>query len=159
MIILKILLIGTLGFIFYQDLKEREVYWFLFPLFGGIGATLFYNNTSPELFYISVAMNFIFISLLLLIVLLYSKLKLKSNFSEVFGLGDALLFIGLTFSFSTISFLIIFVFSLLFTLLLHLSLKQYSKIQTVPLAGYISLFFAFAYISHWSGIASSLYIL
>ena len=159
MVILKILLISTLGFIFYQDIKERAVYWFLFPVFGLCGAVLFYNNTLPELFYVSILMNSIFISLLLLVVFLYSKLKLKSNFFDAIGLGDVLLFLGLVFSFSTVSFLIIFVFSLLFALLLHVFIKQYSKLKSVPLAGYISLFFALAYLSHWSGVTSSLYAL
>lgn len=157
MVIIKIILIGILGSIFYQDFKERHVYWFLFPLFGFCSAFLFYNSTLPELFYIAVGMNFIFISILLLIVFLYTKLKLKSSFNEAFGLGDVLLFIGLIFSFSTISFLVIFVFSLLFALVLHLIIKQYSKLQSVPLAGYISIFFGLVYISHWIGITSSLY--
>jgi hypothetical protein len=69
------------------------------------------------------------------------------------------LFIGLIFSFSTISFLTIFVFSLLFTLVTHLIIKQYSKLQSVPLAGYISLFFGLTYLSYWSGITTSLYSL
>jgi hypothetical protein len=86
-------------------------------------------------------------------------LKLKTKVSDVFGLGDVLLFIGLIFSFSTISFLIIFVFSLLFALSVHLMVKQYSKFPSVPLAGYISLFFGMVYLSHWVGISSSLYAL
>ncbi len=159
MLIIKIILICSLGWIFYQDLKAREVYWFLFPVFGICSAILFYNETLPELFYVSVGMNFIFISLLLLVVFLYAKLKLKSSFGSAFGLGDVLLFMGLVFSFSTISFLVVFVFSLLFALILHLVLKQGSKLQSVPLAGYISLFFGIAYLSHWSGLISSLYIL
>lgn len=159
MLILKIILIGILGLIFYQDLKERQVYWFLFPLFGICSAILFYKSTLPELFYVSVGMNFIFISILLLVVFLYSKLKLKSNFKDAFGLGDVLLFIGLIFSFSTISFLIIFVFSLFFSLVIHLMIKQYSKHPSVPLAGYISLFFGLVYIAHWTGLTSSLYVL
>lgn len=159
MLILKIILITSLGLIFYQDLKERQVYWFLFPLVGVSSAILFYNSTLPELFYVSVGMNFIFISVLLSIVFIYAKLKLKSTIKEVFGLGDALLFIGLIFSFSTVSFLVIFVFSLCFALLLHLIVKQHSKLESVPLAGYISLFFGIVYISHWSGITTSLYVL
>jgi hypothetical protein len=86
-------------------------------------------------------------------------LKLKTKVSDVFGLGDVLLFIGLIFSFSTISFLVIFVFSLAFALFVHLIIKQYSKFPSVPLAGYISLFFGIAYLSHWAGITSSLYTL
>jgi hypothetical protein len=159
MLILKITLISVLGLIFYQDLKERQVYWFLFPLFGVCSAILFYNSTLPELFYVSILMNLIFISIVLTILFLYSKLKLKTKVSDVFGLGDVLLFIGLIFSFSTISFLIIFVFSLLFALSVHLMVKQYSKFPSVPLAGYISLFFGMVYLSHWVGISSSLYAL
>jgi len=154
---LKIILICTLALIFYQDLKERQVYWFLFPLFATCSAVLFYTSTIPELFYVSVGMNIICISILLLIVFLYSRLKLKTTFYKTIGLGDVLLFIGLVFSFSTISFLVIFVFSLLFALVSHLLVKQYSKFQTVPLAGYISLFYSIAYISYWTGLTPSLY--
>ncbi|MBC2844621.1 hypothetical protein [Winogradskyella flava] len=155
--ILKIILICTLALIFYQDLKERQVYWFLFPLFAACSAVLFYTSTIPELFYVSVGMNIICISILLLIVFLYSRLKLKTTFYKTIGLGDVLLFVGLVFSFSTISFLVIFVFSLLFALVSHLLVKQYSKFHTVPLAGYISLFYGIAYISYWTGLTPSLY--
>ena len=159
MIILKIILIGVLGLIFYQDLKERQVYWFLFPLFSICSAALFYNSTLPELFYVAVGMNVSFILILLLIVFLYSKIKLNSSFNEAIGLGDVLMFIGLVFSFSTVSFLVIFVCSLVFSLTVHLIIKRYSKLQSVPLAGYISLFFSLIYLSHWAGITTSLYAL
>ncbi len=159
MLAIKTILIVCLGMIVYQDLKERQVFWFLFPIFALSGAGLFYKNTLPELFYISVGLNFMFITILLLFVFLYAKIKLKSSFSQAFGLGDVLLFIGLVFSFSTISFLIVFVFSLLFSLVVHLIVKQFSKFQTVPLAGYISLFFGMIYLSNWFGIISSLYAL
>ncbi|WP_422106036.1 hypothetical protein [Winogradskyella sp.] len=146
-----------MGLIFYQDLKDRQVYWFLFPLLGLCSAVLFYNSTLPELFYVAVGINLIFISILLAIIFLYTRLKLKSRFTDALGLGDVLLFIGLVFSFSTLSFLIIFVFSLVFALVLHLIVKRYSKLQSVPLAGYISLFFGLTYISNWMGLTVSLY--
>ncbi|WP_299525244.1 hypothetical protein [Winogradskyella sp.] len=159
MFILKIILLASIGIIFYQDLKERQVYWFLFPVLGLCSALLFYNSTLPELFYVSVSMNFIFIAILLLIIFVYTKVKLKTRFNEALGLGDVLLFFGLVFSFSTVSFIVLFVFSLVFALVLHLVVKQYSKLQSVPLAGYISLFFGVTYILYWSGITNSLYVL
>ena len=140
-----------------QDIKERQVYWFLFPIIGLCAAILFYNNTIPELFYTTVVVNFIFILLLLGAVLLYSKLKLKTSISNTFGLGDGLLFLALIFSFSSISFIILFVFGLIFSLVLHLILNKNSKHQTVPLAGYLSLFFSIAYLAHWFGILKSVY--
>ena len=159
MLVLKLILIAVSALIFYQDIKERQVYWFLFPVLGLCYAILFYNNTLPELFYVSVGMNLIFITILLLIVWVYTKLKLKVAFNEALGLGDVLLFLGLVFSFSTVSFLILFVFSLVFAMILHLIVKQYSKLPSVPLAGYISLFFGIAFMLHWLGITKSLYVL
>ncbi|WP_298900954.1 general secretion pathway protein [uncultured Psychroserpens sp.] len=159
MLALKIILIILFVLIFFQDYKERQVYWFLFPLVGLCSGLLFYQSTLPELFLVSIALNSGFIIFLLLIVVLYAKLILKLNVSEAFGLGDALLFISLIFSFSTVSFLTIFVFALCFSLVTHLILKKRSKLKTVPLAGYLSLFFGLSYIAFWAGITNSLYAL
>lgn len=159
MLILKIILITSLGLIFYQDLKERLVYWFLFPILGICSAVLFHNSTLPELFYVSIGMNLMFIAILMAVLFLYAKLKLRSDLDKVFGLGDMLMFICIAFSFSTISFIVIFVFSLFFALVLHLIVKQRTQLQTVPLAGYISLFFGIAHITQWTGVTTSLYAL
>jgi hypothetical protein len=47
--------------------------------------------------------------------------------------------------FSTISFLTLFVFSLVFALVVHQFLKNNHPEETVPLAGYMSLFFGSIY--------------
>lgn len=72
-------------------------------------------------------------------------------------MGDALLFFALTFSFSSVSYLILFVFGLIFSLTIHLLLKHKSKHKNVPLAGYLSLFFSLAYLGHWIGFFPYLY--
>jgi hypothetical protein len=143
--------------VLFQDIKERQVYWFLFPIIGLCAGILLYQNMFLQLFYTTVLMNLAFILVLIGVVYLYSKLKLKTSISETFGLGDGLLFLALVFSFSSISFIILFVFGLIFSLLLHMVLKKRSKHQTVPLAGYLSLFFSIAYLSHWAGILESVY--
>ncbi|PWH83978.1 hypothetical protein DIS18_05370 [Algibacter marinivivus] len=143
--------------VFLQDIKERKVYWFLFPVIGICSGMLMYLNTFSQLFYTTVAINLIFVGLLIGVVFLYSRIKLKTSVSNTFGLGDGLLFLALAFSFFSVSFLILFVFGLLFSLVLHLFIKQRTKQETVPLAGYLSLFFAIAYISHWFGILKSVY--
>ena len=157
MIIPKCLLIILFGLIFIQDLKERQVYWFLFPLVGILSGYLFYISTLPELFIASIVLNAIFVSLMLLSVILYSNLILKIKARDAFGLGDALLFLSLIFSFSSVSFLVIFVFGLLFSLVIHLILKQTNTSRTVPLAGYLSLFFGLSYLAFWTGLTDSLY--
>jgi Type IV leader peptidase family len=155
MLIVKIILILSLGYILYQDIKERQVYWFMFPISALCFGILFYRNTLQELFYVSVLINFIFVSLLLGFVYLYTKIKLKTDFNTVFGYGDVLLFIGLSLSFSSVSFIIIFISSLIFSLVLHLVTKKQS--MTVPLAGYMSLFFGLTYVAFWFGFINSLY--
>ncbi len=143
--------------IFLQDTKERQVYWFLFPIIGMCSGVLLYKNTIPELFFRYVLVNVMFITLLVSVVYLYSKFKLKTTIRQTFGLGDGLLFLALAFSFSSVSFIILFVFGLVFSLVLHLFLKQKSKHNTVPLAGYLSFFFAITYLAYWSGILKSVY--
>jgi hypothetical protein len=157
--ILKIILICLLAIIFYQDYKQRQVYWFLFPLSALCCAILFFTSTISELFISAILLNLSFVLLLLGVIFLYSKFKLKLPFNTVFGMGDVLLFTALIFTFSSVSFLIVFVFALIFSLILHLFLSPYSKEKTVPLAGYMSLFFALTYMSFWSGLTTSLYAL
>lgn len=157
MFIIKTILSLCFFFIFIQDIKERQVYWFLFPVTGLLCALLFYYSTLPELFYLSIKYNFIFIFLLVLIISLYAKFKLKTSIFKTIGLGDLLLFLTLSSSFSTISFIIIFISSLIFSLALHLVSSKKQKLLTVPLAGYMSLFFLITYMVHWSGYVDLVY--
>ena len=110
-----------------------------------------------ELFKTTLIINLVFVLFLILVILIYSKYKLKTTMSQAFGLGDMLLFFALAFTFSSVSFLVLFVFGLVFSLILHLFLKSKSKHKTVPLAGYLSLFFAITYLAHWLGILKSVY--
>lgn len=143
--------------VFFQDSKERQVHWFLFPIIGLLCGVLFYQNTLPELFLTSVTINFIFVALLIFVVYLYSKIKLKNALLKSIGLGDILFFLAVSLSFSTVSFIIIFISSLIFSLGLHLFISKNQKTVTIPLAGYMSLFFFVSYIFHWTGFINVVY--
>ena len=147
----------SLVLVFYQDVKTRLVYGFLFPIIALCSGLLLYNNVHPAVFKTTVMINLCFAVFLIMVVLAYSKLKLKISLNQTFGLGDALLFLALAFTFASITFLILFVFGLVFSLVLHLLLKSKSKHGNVPLAGYLSLFFAITYTGYWSGIIISVY--
>lgn len=158
MILIKLFLLISLLFVLIQDVKQREVYWFLFPVIAGLVAYLHYKEAiAPELFFSAIAINSLFVSILVFILFIYSKYKLKLQLNETFGLGDVLIFFALAFSFSTVSFLIIFIASLVFALVLHLTLKKKSSFSTVPLAGYISLFFGISFLGHWLGCLNMVY--
>jgi len=156
--VLKLILLSVLVSVVFQDLRDRSVYWFLFPAIGVCAGILFYEETSATVFLETTVLNLLFIGILLFVIFLYSTYKLKLKLSDTFGLGDGLLFIALAFSFAPLTFLIVFVFGLICSLLLHLILKK-SKSETVPLAGYMSLFFALIYIAHWNGILTTVYTL
>tara|TARA_R110002050_G_scaffold137538_3_gene261157 strand:+ start:1558 stop:2037 length:480 start_codon:yes stop_codon:yes gene_type:complete len=157
MVIIKIILIVALIMVFIQDRKDREVYWFLFPIIAFATGVLLYNSMLPELFYITLIINLLFIIILFTVVFLYSKFKLRTTITDTFGLGDGLMFMALAFTFSSISFMILFVFGLIFSLIIHVIFKKKSKHKTVPLAGYLSLYFIIIYISYWLGITPNIY--
>lgn len=158
MFFIKIILILVLFLILVQDYKDRKVYWFLYPIVGLLVFLLQCNQNEFEVTFINSAINLAFVSLLLLIAYCYNLIKLKLNFlEEVFGLGDILFFIFISFSFSTVSFITLFVFSLIFSLLLHQLFKNKNSDTSIPLAGYMSLFFGTIYLLSFIVNVSFLY--
>jgi hypothetical protein len=143
--------------IVYQDIKDRSVYWFLFPIVACSVGYLYFSQTFFELFWRMTVLNFGMIALILLVLQIYTTFKLKTNLKEVFGSGDALLFIALCVAFPSISFIIFFVFSLLFSLVLHFMFQNKMKQSSVPLAGYMSLFFIGIYLMNWIELLPNMY--
>lgn len=157
MVLLKVVLLVSLTAILVQDMKERRLYWFL-PFFVLVsGGLLFYNEVLPDRFWLAIAVNLCFVAILLSVVFLYTRYKLKIPLRESFGLGDGLLFMALAFGLNSIPFIVTFVFSLIFSLSLHLALKKKSTFKTVPLAGYMGLFYIFVYLAFWFGPIDSVY--
>ena len=158
----KIILLLSLLFIFYQDLKDRKVYVFLFPLFGVLGSYLFFFNSGFAYYLLSICINLGIVIIVVLLTYLFAKWVLqKKYFKEAMGLGDILFFIAFAFCFPTIAFLNFFVFSILFTFVLHLALSKLlkDKNRNVPLAGYMSLFLMGIYLVNWLGFYEYLYLL
>ena len=143
MLLLNLLLIVVLLFIFFQDFKEQRVYWFLFPIVGFLFGLIHYRMVGKINFFIAITSNLVLIFSVLFVLFLYSKLKLKMNFMNgSFGLGDIFFFIAIGFSFPTLNFIVLFVFSIFFSLAIFLFSKEKYNFRTVPLAGLMSLFFA-----------------
>lgn len=159
MIFLKIILLIAFIAVFIQDYKERQVYWFLFPIIGILGGILFYQNTLSELFLVAIQINLLFLVALVFIIYIYAKIKLKTKLLNTLGLGDLFLFLAISVSFSTLSFIILFISALIFSLVLHLIINKHQKTLSVPLAGYMSLFFLTSYLCYWSKIIDNVYSL
>lgn len=143
MSIINFLFLVILLLIFYQDIRTRLVWWWLFPLVGILGGAIYYFEGNEENFLYNIGVNLVITSTILGILYLYATLVLRKKFfEESFGLGDVLLFYALSFCFPSLTFIILFSFSMLFSSVLFIYFKGRTKISTVPLAGFMALFFA-----------------
>jgi hypothetical protein len=139
MMALNILMIFLLLWIFYQDMKERQVTLVLLLLLTLVGGFLNYQKQILEIFLISSILNTMVILMVVLILWMYAKFKLKSELFHVFGTGDLLFFFFLAVSFPITTFLVVFSSSLIFSLLVSIALKKRMK-KWIPLAGLQALF-------------------
>lgn len=158
-LVCRILLLVTLLMIFFQDNKERQVYWFMFPITAILFSILHYTSAGGINFLINSAFNLILIFCVLCCLLLYTYLVLKIEFFKAFGLGDLLFFLAISFSFSTITFVVCFIISIFFCLLIHFIFNTTNKFETVPLAGNMSLFFLGILVLDWLDIYKNSYFL
>ena len=148
------------GVIAFQDFRDRAVQWFLFPILGIVLGVLHLQYSSLELFLLFSLTNILLVSGVLIVLFLYTKQIMKSKFLNVsFGLGDALFFYALSLGFPTITFVLLFVGSILFSLLLFLFLKKTKGINTVPLAGLMGLFLIGVFVINLWPNMPSLYII
>ncbi|MEO9511827.1 MAG: hypothetical protein ABJN84_04270 [Flavobacteriaceae bacterium] len=156
---LKVVLMVCLGGISYQDFKERKVFWFLFPLAMLLfGLLLFlHTNGSKTFIYYSVT-NTLLVTAMVAILFVYTRFVLKKAFlNHSLGLGDILFFYALGVGFPTITFVVLFVGSIVFSLLVFLMSKKKLALSTVPLAGLMAFFLAFVILSSMVSKSPSLY--
>lgn len=141
---LKLLLIIVFAIVLYQDFKNRLVYWFLYPIIGILAFAIQLCNVPSTIAFFNLGVNLLFITIILGSSFLYTRFR-NLNFTDAIGMGDILFFVFVSGAFSIISFFVLFVFALLFSIILHQVLMNKKEDQTVPLAGYMALFFGVVY--------------
>ena len=99
--------------------------------------------------------NCLIVTVLLLVVMIYSRVKLKLLWTKTMGAGDVLLFYVLGLSFSSMAFMAILTGAMGFALICHLLVDKNG--ETVPLAGYMSLFVMLTYTLFWTGVINNMY--
>lgn len=143
---LKSVLIVVFFTIFYQDNKERLVSAYLYFFVAFLG-TILHSFYSPNYFvlFFEILINLLVILSVLLLAYLSTRLIFKNKFlNQSFGIGDVFMFLSLCFLFPSSTFIVFFVFSLFFSLLIHLLFNKKNK--TIPLAGFMSLLYGLIYI-------------
>ncbi|TVZ52272.1 type IV leader peptidase family protein [Dokdonia sp. Hel_I_53] len=168
----KILLTLNLIAIFYQDIRDRAVYWFLFLTLAIQITYLHYQEVGFQNLIINTSFNLIFTGFILFFLLLFIYFKTgKFSYKDAIGLGDILMFIAISCTFATYSFAVLFVFGLIASLICHLIITRVARVTLsrkrnskhiatmVPLAGYLAIYYLLVYIVYWLGYNANLYLL
>lgn len=140
---LTLQLLSMFGYciIAFQDIKDREVTWMLFPFLGSCLGLTYGLQVGASVFTYVIMVNLILTTCVLLLLYAITKLIFKKPFLDVsFGLGDLLFLYVLALGFPTMTFVYILVGSLLFSLMAFFLMKILLQTKTVPLAGLMGIF-------------------
>ena len=146
MVILKVLIIINFLVIFFQDVRERMVLWLLYPIAAVLAFLIQWKSNGIYITLVNTGFCFLLAAALLFISRMYCRMAWKRPFvNEAIGIGDILLFVALSLAFAPMAFMVLLVWSLFLAMLLHFFFGKYSIHRSVPLAGYMALFFAMVY--------------
>lgn len=139
-LILNILLVLTLLAVVYQDVKMRLIHIALPIAILILGIAL----KKDVLDIVEMGMSLLFLLLNFVVITIYFSIKKRAftnPFDSMIGWGDVVFLIALIPLFPFRSYLVFFVFGMLFSLLLFTVMRQlYPTQNTIPLAGYLSIF-------------------
>lgn len=130
----------SLLLVFFQDWKYRRIH-VLLPVI--IFLFSFYLTHLKLIPIKNILFNTAFFIITLGVLVIYMSIKNKqflNPFEHYFGLGDLLFYLAVTPLFILPNFILFFILSMLFALLLQFVFKKYIHENTVPLAGFSSLF-------------------
>lgn len=124
-------------FVFFQDWKYRHIHVTL-PI--AIFSFSFYITQQQSNIVLKIiSYNSIFFLITLSVLTIYMSLKNKqflNPFQNYFGLGDLLFYLAITPLFLLQKYVLFFILSMIFAVVMQLGLKRFTKQETVPLAGF-----------------------
>lgn len=135
------ILLLCLAIVFIQDWKFRKIH-VVFPLVIFAISFFIIAIKKHDLLKI-VLLNAGFFLTTLGILTIYMGLKSKkflNPFQHYFGLGDLLFYLAITPLFLLKNYILFFILSLLFAIILQFGLKKFIREETIPLAGFTALF-------------------
>jgi hypothetical protein len=127
--------------IFYQDVKNRTIHVLLLIILFVLGLITNYCFFGKGIEWLY---NLGFVGVNLIGITIYFSLKHKKFINPIdylIGLGDILFFIAITPFFLIREYIVFFTLSLIFSLVLYYLVRIFKVVNTIPLAGYMSIFF------------------
>lgn len=139
MVFLVGLIIGLL-LIFWQDIKFRHIHVVL-PILTLMSS---YFIVKSEFIIIGINLFFLLITLgVLTLYMSFKNNKFLNPFQNYFGLGDLLFYIAITPLFFLYNYILFFVISMLFAIIIQKLFQKFIKHDSVPLAGLSALLLLF----------------
>lgn len=139
-ITLYLVLIVLFGVIAYQDIKMRLIHFALPMLILVLGMALNWDIISFN----ELGKSLLFLMLNFVVLALYFFIKNRqwiNPFQSMMGIGDVLFLLGVIPLFSFKNYILFFIIGMLFSLMLFIFFKhKYRVDETIPLAGYLSIF-------------------
>jgi hypothetical protein len=144
MIICDIILLIFLIIIAVQDIRNREVSWYLFPMAFSVILVKALSMLPYEELFFNFSMNLMFIGLQLIVLFSFYAMKNKkfiNIINKYIGIGDLIFFVLLCAGFSPLVFGCYLVASFLFAIIAFYVVNIFIKksISTIPLAGGLAL--------------------
>lgn len=139
-----IILLTCLLVVFYQDSKHRTIHVFLPVLIFSTSCFFLYNYLQID--YTTILKNIGFFMLTLGFLMVYMSIKNKgfqNPFQNYFGLGDLFFYISIAPLFALKNYILYFIFSLIFSLVMFAVFRKKMNSQSIPLAGYAALLLFF----------------
>lgn len=147
---IKICTILILSILIWKGLKSRDGYYILFPILTLLLGYQHYQIVDPHNFIIALIINLYIVLFVILIIYRYKLWRIKKNcFKEAIDLDNIFFIIALSTAYPTITFILVCIFSTLFSILLSTIIKHIQKRKTVPFSGYIAIFLNVFFIGNW----------
>ena len=144
-LLINIVLFCILGLAFWQDKKGRSIHLAVLLALAAACFTLFAFNSGEFSFsnWRIITINAAFVVVIILCLILYVSAKeqrLVNIFKTHFGLGDLVFLLAVTPLFSNRNFILFFITGIVFSGVLHWMVQRRGSGETIPLAGYLSLY-------------------
>jgi len=140
MLIISLSILLCLGFICYQDMRYRAVYWICFPVLAALLFVLKQQEMQWKEALIETGYGIVFFGTQLVLLWIYFSLKnrkLTDITSGYLGLGDILFLMAITFYLSPVNYILFYIGSLIVVLIYTLGQRIFLKKEEpeIPLAG------------------------
>ncbi len=126
--------------IILQDLKYRAIH-FTLPI--GVFIVSIINSLDSIFLIDDIIQSSVFLITTILGLVAYvsiKKQKIINPINKSIGLGDILFFIAIIPMLSSRSYILFFISGMLFSIITHLIIKFFRELETIPLAGLLSLY-------------------